>query len=130
MLKLSGKKPGNLGLKNNKLSKCSWKPNCVCSQYKDDVDHYIEPLLADPFDATWRKLVDVILDDNSATIKTQNENYLHVEYSSKLLGFVDDVEFLAEPEAGLIQVRSASRLGVRDFGVNRKRIEAIRSKLG
>ena len=55
--------------------------------------------------------------------------YLYAEFRSKLMGFVDDVEFLADPAAGVVHVRSASRLGRRDFGVNRSRIEALRAIL-
>jgi len=71
----------------------------------------------------------MINEDKSAKTVTQSEHYLHIEFSSSLLGFVDDVEFLAAAEDQVIHVRSASRLGVRDFGVNRKRIEAIRTHL-
>ena len=56
-------------------------------------------------------------------------DYLYAEYSSALFGFVDDVEFYFPPETHIIHVRSASRLGHSDLGVNRKRIEAIRARL-
>ena len=55
--------------------------------------------------------------------------YVYAEFRSKLLGFVDDVELLFDEQAGVFHVRSASRLGRRDFGVNRKRVEALRSRL-
>ena len=55
--------------------------------------------------------------------------YLYAEFRSKLMGFVDDVEFLADPVKGVVHVRSASRLGRRDFGVNRERVEQLRSIL-
>ncbi len=55
--------------------------------------------------------------------------YLYAEFKSAGLGFVDDVEFALDKKANLIHVRSASRLGVRDFNVNRKRIESIRAQL-
>jgi uncharacterized protein (DUF1499 family) len=57
------------------------------------------------------------------------DNYLYVEFTSALMGFVDDVEFYIAPEGGGIQVRSASRLGESDLGVNRKRVEEIRKRL-
>ena len=56
-------------------------------------------------------------------------DYLYAEYTSALLGFVDDVEFYFAPRDNIIHVRSASRLGYSDFGVNRKRIEGIRARL-
>jgi uncharacterized protein (DUF1499 family) len=60
---------------------------------------------------------------------TETENYLHTEFTSKVMGFVDDVEFLLNDSTKVIHVRSASRLGESDLGVNRKRIETIRAKL-
>jgi uncharacterized protein (DUF1499 family) len=56
-------------------------------------------------------------------------NYLYAEFRSKWMGFVDDVEFLSDAAAGVIHVRSASRLGRRDFGVNRQRVEALRAAI-
>ena len=60
-------------------------------------------------------------------IVTENETYLYAEFASNLMGFVDDVEFYLDKTAGVIHVRSASRLGQSDLGVNRQRIEAIRA---
>ncbi|MBD0265996.1 MAG: DUF1499 domain-containing protein, partial [Tolypothrix sp. Co-bin9] len=59
----------------------------------------------------------------------ESNDYLYAEFKSALMGFVDDVEFYLDPKAKVIQVRSASRLGQSDLGVNRKRIETIRAKL-
>ncbi|MGH8722310.1 MAG: DUF1499 domain-containing protein, partial [Burkholderiales bacterium] len=56
-------------------------------------------------------------------------NYLHAEFRSKLMGYVDDVEFTFDARAGVLHVRSASRLGRRDYNVNRERIEALRARL-
>jgi uncharacterized protein (DUF1499 family) len=53
--------------------------------------------------------------------------YVYAEFRSKLLGFVDDLELLYDDKAGLFHVRSASRLGRRDFGVNRTRVEKLRT---
>ena len=64
----------------------------------------------------------------SIIIKETN-NYLYAEFTSKLMGFVDDVEFYFDDDGKFIQVRSASRLGESDLGVNRQRIEEIRAKL-
>jgi uncharacterized protein (DUF1499 family) len=59
----------------------------------------------------------------------QEWNYLHAEFKSRLMGFVDDVEFTYDEKAGVLHVRSASRLGRRDFDVNRKRVQALRSRI-
>jgi uncharacterized protein (DUF1499 family) len=63
-----------------------------------------------------------------ARVVEERDDYLRAEFATRWLGFVDDVEFWADPAAGVIQVRSASRLGRKDFGVNRERIEKIRSR--
>ena len=62
-----------------------------------------------------------------ATPVAEKPNYLYAEFATPRLGFVDDVEFALDAKAQVIHVRSESRLGIRDFGVNRKRIEAIRN---
>jgi uncharacterized protein (DUF1499 family) len=64
-----------------------------------------------------------------ATVVRHEANYLHAEFRSKLMGFVDDVEFTHDEQAGLLHVRSASRLGRRDFEVNRDRVEALRARI-
>jgi len=62
-------------------------------------------------------------------IITQADNYIYAQSTSRLMGFVDDVEFYFNPETNLIDVRSASRIGESDLGVNRKRIEQIRADI-
>ncbi|HEY5930035.1 MAG TPA: DUF1499 domain-containing protein, partial [Burkholderiales bacterium] len=76
-----------------------------------------------------RKLRSIIGDTPRARIVVESPDYLHVEYESALLGFVDDVEFYLPAYDKAIQVRSASRIGYSDFGVNRKRIENVRARL-
>ena len=65
-----------------------------------------------------------------AEIITSNEHYLYVQFTTRILKFVDDAEFWFDPVAKVIQVRSASRIGRSDLGVNRKRIDTIRAQLG
>ena len=76
-----------------------------------------------------RALAGIVRGTPRVTIVTQTAEYLYAEYQTALLGFVDDVEFWFPPEDGIIHVRSASRLGSSDFGVNRQRIEEIRARL-
>ena len=61
-------------------------------------------------------------------IVTADERYIHAEFSSGLFRFVDDVEFLIDPDTKTIHFRSASRVGRSDLGVNRKRMEEIRQR--
>ncbi|TVP65752.1 MAG: DUF1499 domain-containing protein [Leptolyngbya sp. LCM1.Bin17] len=125
----SGQRPSNLGVKDGKLAPCPSSPNCVISQGSPDADHAIAPLQydGDP-SAAMEKLVAVVKAMPRTTIIEQTNDYLYAEFASQLMGYVDDVEFYLDPAASAIQVRSASRLGQSDLGVNRKRIEAIRSE--
>jgi len=79
--------------------------------------------------AGWSALVASLQVLERVAIVVEKPGYLHAEFTSRLMGYVDDVEFLLDEKAALIQVRSASRLGSSDFGVNRKRVEAIRAAL-
>lgn len=124
----SGPRPSDLGVKNGQLKACPSSPNCVSSQ-SHDPEHGIEPIATTTPSATLERIAALIKADDSATIMTQTEDYINAEYTSALMGFVDDVEFWVNGDANTIEVRSASRLGESDLGVNRKRIEAIRTAL-
>lgn len=124
----SGSQPKNLGVKNGKLLSCPSSPNCVCSQ-DADAEHQIDPLtFTDNSEEAFERLKLIVQSLDQAQILETQSDYLYAEFTSKLMGFVDDVEFYLDETAGVIQVRSASRLGESDLGVNRQRIETIRSK--
>jgi uncharacterized protein (DUF1499 family) len=125
----SWQRPGNLGVKDGRLAPPKRTPNCVSSQADpSDTEHYIAPIGfkggAPEAMAAARKAVE---SRPGATVIRQEGNYLYAEFRTKVMRFVDDVEFVFDGKAGLIHVRSASRLGRRDFGVNRARIDALRS---
>jgi len=124
MFKFSGTRPKNLGVQGGKLAACPNKPNCVSSQASDD-PHAISPLnfSGDPV-AAMKKLKSVVQAMPRTQVVESRPDYLYVEFSTPLMGFVDDVEFYGDGK--VIHVRSASRLGYSDLGVNRKRVEAIR----
>ncbi len=124
MFNFAGKRPDNLGVKDGKLAPCPGTPNCVNSQ-SDNPQSKIEPLPAVAI-ADLKKVIEGM---EGAKIIEQTDNYLYAEFKTKLMGFVDDVEFYLDPNENVIHVRSASRLGKSDLGVNRKRIESIRAKL-
>lgn len=125
----SGTRPTNLGVQNGQLGACPTTPNCV-SSFSQDVAHQIEPLRFDVAPETaFHQLKATIQSLPRTQIITETEDYLYAEFTSPLMGFVDDVEFYLDQAANVIQVRSASRLGESDLGVNRQRIEAIRSVL-
>lgn len=125
----AGKRPTNIGVQAGKLAPCPNTPNCVSSQ-SQDAQHKIDPLTySSTPQEVLANLKTVIESLPKTKIITQSENYLYAEFTSQLMGFVDDVEFLIDDSAKVIHVRSASRLGQSDLGVNRKRIETIRAKL-
>jgi uncharacterized protein (DUF1499 family) len=91
--------------------------------------HRVEPLpLKGSPEQTRTLLVKVLADEPRVRLIEQDANYLRAEFSSQVLRFVDDVEFLLGEQA--VDVRSASRLGYSDLGVNRQRIEDLRQRLG
>jgi uncharacterized protein (DUF1499 family) len=124
----SGTRPTNLGINNGKLLACPNSPNCVSSQ-GIDAEHTVAPLTytGDPSKAL-ESLKLIIGNMPRTKIITAEGNYIYAEFSSALMGYVDDVEFYLNSEKGIIEVRSASRLGESDLGVNRDRIETIRTK--
>lgn len=127
----SWKRPDNLGVKDGRLAPPKRTPNSVSSQADPaDAEHYIAPI---PFKgdalaamAAVRKAIESM---QGGSVIRHEGNYLYAEFRTKIMRFVDDVEFLFDEKAGTIHVRSASRLGRRDFGVNRARLEAIRSRV-
>ena len=124
----SGSRPDNLGVKDGRFAACKPSPNCVSSQADpSDKEHYIAPIA---FSGTMHELRRAVESMERASVVREEGNYLYAEYTSKLMGFVDDVELLLDEKARLVQVRSASRLGRRDFGVNRERIEKLRELIG
>jgi len=110
------------------LVACPNKPNCVSSEGSTG-DSFVEPLkLSDPIVRQWQALQDVIL-EMGGHIEEVDDHFLHATFRSWLFRFVDDVTCRLDDETNSIQIRSASRLGYSDFGVNRKRVEELRKRL-
>jgi len=126
---LSGKRPADLGVKNGNLKAPPSSPNAVSSQATGGY-HRIAPLAYGGSQEQAMKALKAIIENapNTRIVETKPD-YLYAEYTSALMGFVDDVEFYLPANARIIHVRSASRLGHSDLGANRKRIEAIRARL-
>jgi uncharacterized protein (DUF1499 family) len=121
-----------LGIENGQLMPCPKSPNCVNSQAVDE-KHAIQSL---QFPGTQQEanaaLTKVLKGWNRTNIVVAENDYIRVEFTSMIFRFVDDVEFyfpVTEAGTTVIHVRSASRVGYSDFGVNRKRIETIRGEL-
>ncbi|MDZ4102992.1 MAG: DUF1499 domain-containing protein [Hydrogenophaga sp.] len=132
---LSGQRPADLGVKDGRLKPPSVTRNSVSSQAALVPDHpqrayaSIDPL---PFKAggaaaSMKALEAVLSTLTGVTIIEQRPDYVYAQAQTRWLKFVDDVEFWANPVRGVIELRSASRLGREDFGVNRQRMEVLRA---
>ena len=117
------KKP--IGITNGKFHPCPKSPNCVSTQ-STDKQHKMSPLIYNisPEEAK-SKILRIINSLKRTRIKTETENYIHVEFRTAVFRFVDDVEFYFDDSEKIIHFRSAARLGYSDMGVNRKRMENI-----
>ncbi len=118
-------------MKDGRLAPPKSTPNSVSSQADAaDAEHYIAPIVfkgdANAAATAMRAAVESMRD---ATVMRQDGGYLYAEFRTKLMRFVDDVEFFFDANSGVIHVRSASRLGRPDFGVNRARVEALRKRI-
>jgi uncharacterized protein (DUF1499 family) len=120
-----GRPPATLGLTEGRLAPCPASPNCVSSQASTDGQR-VEALRYSGDSVQARNhLLAVLKEMERVQVERADANFIHAEFRSSLFGFVDDVEFYFDPP-GVIQMRSASRLGYSDLGVNRERVEMIR----
>ncbi|NJD36039.1 MAG: DUF1499 domain-containing protein [Betaproteobacteria bacterium] len=132
---LGGTRPADLGVSNSRLKPPSPTRNSVSSQAALYPDHpqreYADikplPLKHGAAAPSLQALVAALQSMPNVKVVEQRPDYLHAEAETRWLKFVDDLEFWVNPARGVIELRSASRLGREDFGVNRQRIEAIRS---
>lgn len=119
----AGSRPADVG--TGTLAPCPPKPNCVSSLATDPQHRVVPFTVTGRPEVALQLMVEAIAELRNVRVATFRADYAHLEFTSAIMGFVDDVELKVDP-AGLIQVRSASRLGSSDFGVNRKRVEDLR----
>ena len=125
---LSTANPAN-SASDKKLPACRDSPNCVSSQAQD-AKHFIEPFkISGSPEAAWEALKEALNNQSRMVITHETDDTLHAEATSLVFGFVDDINVILDRDTNLIHIRSASRTGHSDFGVNRKRIEALRLQL-
>lgn len=118
-----------------KLRPCPDSPNCVQSRYPGHKSH-VQPITlvgesgrlppGETVETRWRLFESVVLAQPRTRVVERKDDFLRMEFRSRIFRFVDDVEFVLDDAAGLVHLRSASRVGHYDFGVNRKRIQTIR----
>jgi uncharacterized protein (DUF1499 family) len=132
----SGRAPANLGVREGKLKPPSKTPNSVSSQAELWPQHpmqdyaRIAPLaLKGSGPATMAEIRRIAAGLPGAAVVESREDYLYLQFTTRWMKFVDDAEFWFDPAYNVVQLRSASRVGRKDFGVNRARIEAIRQAL-
>jgi len=129
LVSCAGTRPVNLGLTDGRLAPCPPSPNCVSSDAPPG-SHFIAPLTFDgDAEVAWQAAKQAVQEMPRTQVLQSDPGYLHAECRSALMGFVDDLELRLHAGEGTIAVRSASRLGWSDMGVNRRRVEALREEL-
>ena len=114
--------------RHNKFSPCPDSPNCVSSQ-STDKKRFIKPLHYTGNTAVARQiLIDLLENTKRVNLAKVDMDYIHAEFRSLIFRFVDDVKFFFPSDKNIIHVKSASRSGYYDFGVNRRRVERMRSE--
>jgi uncharacterized protein (DUF1499 family) len=139
LLSLSARRPSTLGITEGRLAACPNSPNCVSSlattkgQRVASFPLPVQQNSGENDEEVSRRAIErlaaIVAAMPRAHIVRQTDDYLHVEFTSGVFRFVDDVEFHIDQPVGVIQCRSASRVGRSDLGVNRRRVEAIRAAL-
>lgn len=128
---LQNRLPEGLGVTDGFLKPCPTSPNCVSTQAKrEDTVHYAEPIVyTGERKATQLSVEFYMLNKGNARIVSSTLGYVHFEVKSRLIGYIDDVEFYFPESDKIVHLRSASRVGYSDGGVNRERVRKIRSLL-
>ena len=124
-LSITATKIRNAGLLDGKLRACPATPNCVSSE-EPGKRSYISPFVikGDP-DTAWLRLKEAVR-ETGGRLEQSDDTYLWASFRTNFWHFTDDTEFVLDKGAGIIRVRSASRVGKGDFGTNRKRVENLR----
>jgi uncharacterized protein (DUF1499 family) len=128
MLSLFSRRPSNLGPVEGRLAPCPASPNCVATQSGDRNQRMAPLSFEEAPAAAMERLKKIIAGMPRSRIARSADNYLHVEFTSAVFRFVDDVEFLIDPATREIHFRSASRVGYSDLGANRRRMEEVRRR--
>ena len=116
------------GLVAEQPSKCPSTPNCICSEYSDDTEHFFDPIEIPISNGTalTAQLKNILKKMGASSIST-SDSYIAATFTSAIFRFVDDFEIRIDNEKQLIHIRSASRTGKSDFGVNKKRADTFSS---
>ena len=129
LLSCAGSPPSKPGADHGLLAPCPSSPNCVCSDSRGGQDAVAPLVLSVPPAEAWSEIRRVVAEMPRCQIVEATDDSLHAECRSALFRFVDDLEIQLRPGEGIAAVRSASRVGYSDLGVNRKRVESLRAQL-
>ncbi len=114
-------------LVNGLLRPCPGTPNCVSSEKSKNSGKIAPFTYTGSGKEAWSRL-NIAVEKSGGVVKASDETYLRAIYTSRIFRFVDDMEFRLDPEKQIIHVRSGSRVGKSDLGVNRKNVENVREK--
>ncbi|MFK7891580.1 MAG: DUF1499 domain-containing protein [Granulosicoccus sp.] len=113
----------------NQLGDCPDKPNCQCSEASSESQRVDRLPVANGADDAISRIAAFLQSQPGAAVVDQSQRYLHSTFTTSLMGYVDDVEFLLSDDDQSVQIRSASRLGYSDMGANAKRVQNLRQGL-
>jgi uncharacterized protein (DUF1499 family) len=118
-----------LGIVDGRLLACPDKANCVCSEYREDAEHFIEAFdISVQSGESVTASVSAIIVELGGETRLDKDGYVAATFTSSLFGFVDDLEVRFDRDNSVLHFRSGSRVGYSDFGANRKRVELIRAR--
>lgn len=115
------------GVVEGGLAKCPNKPNCVVSEHAEDADHYVDPVpIAGDDEVPAMEMAVMTITEMEGVVLQNSDNYVAATFESSVFGFVDDFELRMDPDSGVIHIRSASRVGYGDGGVNLDRVKLFK----
>ena len=119
-----------LGIFDGRLLACPDKENCVCSEFIENAEHFIEPfeISIKPDEGSAARISATFV-ELGGEIQSEQKDYIAATFTSSLFGFIDDLEVRIDRDNAVLHFRSASRVGYSDFGANRKRVELIKARL-
>ncbi|RBO83275.1 DUF1499 domain-containing protein [Marinomonas aquiplantarum] len=129
-VKMNNQMPEGLGVTNGQLKLCSGAPNCVSTQAdQTDEAHFAEPLVYSGRRQDVQLRIEAYMLRQGAKLVDHSLGYAHFEVESDIVGYIDDVEFYLPKSDSVVHIRSASRVGYSDFGINRDRVRQIQDLL-
>ncbi|WP_394182181.1 DUF1499 domain-containing protein [Marinomonas posidonica] len=129
-VKMNNQMPEGLGVTNGQLKLCFSSPNCISTQAdQSDEVHFAEPLVYSGNRQDVQLRIEAYMLRQGAKLVDHSLGYAHFEVESDIVGYIDDIEFYLPKSDSVVHIRSASRVGYSDFGINRDRVRQIQNLL-